>query len=1026
MRRASCRAEEMLIRDESLLSKKNGLFQKLTETTNSAIFVLREKFLYVNPAAVAITGYSEEELLAMPGWEAIIHADYQQLLKDRASARLAGKSVPQRDEVCIITRDGETRWLDYTANVIEHNGAAAILGTAIDITAKRNAESRLRLSEEKYSKTFQSSPAIVCMSSPEEGVMIEANLAFERTFGFTRDQIINHSSRELGIWPNWNDRRILLQQIREQGSIHELELRFFNSAGKPIYLLGSVDLIHIDGCSRLLMVAQDITTRIQDEQLRQQQMKQLQTFHRGMQELATNAAIGEGRIAEAMNEVSRVTRDLLNVWRVSIWRVDESAMTFNCEGIYPQPEDVGHADEWKLPIGDLCEYQHSLGKQLIQSMGQDDNSEITRLFLPYLKAFKISSGLCVVVHIGGEPIGLMMLECIDSSRTWSLEERGFVVSIAEVAALAWDQYQRVEAENMHNQERRLAELTLNSIGDGVIRTDNSGFVVYMNQIASEILGVGSEHALGQPVTGLVRLLDEISNASADSIIDDALVLREPGKQTKHIVRLLGREQIYEIKLSPIASPDDGVSGIVIVLHDITELRVMAKQLSYQVTHDDLTGLINRRSFEESLTVILDQVHTQKRKHVLCYIDLDRFKYINDAGGHLAGDELLRQISVLMQRYVTATDILARLGSDEFVIIYEDCTLHSAIEEAKELQDAIRNFVFRWQGKSYYIGASMGIVRLGKDIGTLRDVMTAADAACYAAKGSGRDRIHVFTRNDIESSQRQDEVKWLEHIRDSITQQHFVLYYQTIEAISDRVKSHGRHCELLLRMHSNDGDLVLPQDFILVAERYNLMPMLDRWVVSKALSVIANDAITSEMKMDEFSINLSGQSIGDDRFLEYVIDQIRQSGVDPRKLCFEVTETAAIANMDSASKFLTKLRKLGCKFALDDFGRGLSSFSYLKNLTVDYLKIDGSFIRDLNYDSTDWAMVEAINQVGHAMNIPTVAEYVSDYDILSAVKKLGIDFAQGLHISVPCPVPGSVGIITETKSPPVIARSSQNK
>ena len=728
---ASCRAEEMLIRDESLLLKKNELFQKLTETTSSAIFVLRDKFLYVNPAAVAITGYSEEELLAMPGWEAIIHPDYQQSLKDRVSARLAGENVPQRDEICIITRDGDNKWLDYTANVIDHNGEAAILGTAIDITGKRNAETRLRLSEEKFSKTF-------------------------------------------------------------------------------------------------------------------------------------------------------------------------------------------------------------------------------------------------------------------------------------------------------HQERTLAELTLNSIGDGVIRTDNTGSVVYINQIASEILGVEPEYAPGQPVTGLVRLLDEITNASANSIINDALVSPESYEQKRHIVRLLGREQIYEIKLSPIVSPDDGVSGIVIVLHDITELRVMAKQLSYQVTHDDLTGLTNRRSFEESLTVILDQVHTQKRKHVLCYIDLDRFKYINDAGGHLAGDELLRQISVLMQRYVTATDILARLGSDEFVIIYEDCTLNSAIEEAKELLDAIRNFVFRWQGKSYYIGASMGIVRLGKELGTLRDVMSAADAACYAAKGDGRDRIHVFTRNDIESIQQQDEVKWLEHIRDSITQQHFVLYYQSIEAISDRVKSHGRHCELLLRMHSNDGDLVLPQDFILVAERYNLMPMLDRWVVSKALSVIANDAITSEMKMDEFSINLSGQSIGDDRFLEYVINEIRKSGVDPRKLCFEVTETAAIANMDSASKFLKKLRKLGCKFALDDFGRGLSSFSYLKNLTVDYLKIDGSFIRDLNYDSTDWAMVEAINQVGHAMNIPTVAEYVSDYDILSAVKKLGIDFAQGLHISVPCPVPGTVGIITDTESPSAVARSSQNK
>jgi diguanylate cyclase (GGDEF)-like protein/PAS domain S-box-containing protein len=434
--------------------------------------------------------------------------------------------------------------------------------------------------------------------------------------------------------------------------------------------------------------------------------------------------------------------------------------------------------------------------------------------------------------------------------------------------------------------------------------------------------------------------------------------------------------------------------------DITTTKKLAEDLFYKSTHDELTGLVNRSEFEKRLENVLTKLDADSNEHVICYMDLDQFKVINDTYGHIAGDELIRQLSEIFQQNLRHRDTLARLGGDEFGFLLEYCTLEQAQRALGEMRETINEFRFKWKGKSLAISASIGVVPINARNHNSTEIMSMADTACYVAKDAGRNRIHVYDKTDDKQEQRQNEMHWVERINRALEEDRLCLYCQPIVPIKGDSKEH--HFELLIRMIGENGDIIPPGAFLPAAERYNLSSKIDRWVIKTAFSWLQSDE-TLLGKGYLWGINLSGQSLADAELIDFVLEQFEHKEIPPEKIYFEVTETAAIANLKHAIQFIKALQEKGSRFALDDFGSGLSSFAYLKNMPVDYLKIDGAFVKNLEHDIFDYAMVKAINDVGQVMGKQTIAEFVENDAILEKLKELGVDYAQGYGIGKPQPL-----------------------
>lgn len=431
-----------------------------------------------------------------------------------------------------------------------------------------------------------------------------------------------------------------------------------------------------------------------------------------------------------------------------------------------------------------------------------------------------------------------------------------------------------------------------------------------------------------------------------------------------------------------------------------EVESMSGEMSYQASHDMLTGLINRREFEARLERAITDVRHNKRNHVLCYMDLDEFKVVNDTCGHVAGDALLQNLAKHLEGEIRNTDTIARLGGDEFGLLLPLCNIDKAREIANNLRKTIKDFQFVWDKKAFDVGVSIGLVEINENMRTLNDILKAADSACYVAKDLGKNRIHIYQDDDIQLTQRLGDMHSAQAVQESLVDDRFVLYAQEIRANHEsEIKWHG---EFLVRMLDENGGIIFPDDFILAAERYNLMIDIDKWVVNKAFSYIKkledkyNGAVLC-------AINLSGQSICDHDFLNYIVNKLDESGVSPSSVCFEITETALVSNFFYAEKLLEILKGMGCSFSLDDFGSGLSSFGYLKRLNVDYLKIDGSFVKSMLDDDKDHALVKSINQIGKEMGMATIAEFVENENLHKELKKMSVDFVQGYGIAKPVPL-----------------------
>ncbi|PRA58971.1 MULTISPECIES: EAL domain-containing protein [Pseudomonas] len=552
------------------------------------------------------------------------------------------------------------------------------------------------------------------------------------------------------------------------------------------------------------------------------------------------------------------------------------------------------------------------------------------------------------------------------------------------------------------QEKERAQITLQSIGDGVITTDVDGAIAYMNPAAEVLTHWKAEQAVGLPLSALFNLLDENAQADSFTLIEHILSGQLSGGVSDHsklIQRLDGSTVSVTLVGSPIHTTGK-VSGTVLVLHDMTQERQYIANLSWQATHDALTGLANRREFEFRLEQTLHQLSRQPARHALMFLDLDQFKLVNDTCGHAAGDELLRHICALLQSGLREGDTLARLGGDEFGILLENCTAEASEKIAENLRQTVQNLHFVWKGRPFVTTVSVGLVHITQSPATLESLLRAADMACYMAKEKGRNRVQLYHPDDSELSLRFGEMAWVQRLHMALEENRFCLYAQEIASLG-HVGGAGGHVEILLRLHDEAGRMILPDSFIPAAERYGLMTSLDRWVVENVFKIIAQCMTRQDPRpMAMCAINLSGNTIGDDEFLIFLRQQFVTYAVPPEMICFEITETSAISNLASAIKFINELKDLGCHFSLDDFCAGMSSFAYLKHLPVDFLKIDGSFVRDMLDDPINRAMVEVINHIGHVMGKRTIAEFVETPQIEQALLEIGVDYAQGYIIQRP--------------------------
>ena len=559
---------------------------------------------------------------------------------------------------------------------------------------------------------------------------------------------------------------------------------------------------------------------------------------------------------------------------------------------------------------------------------------------------------------------------------------------------------RARAEDALAKEKEQAEVTLASIGDAVIRTDASGNITYLNSVAEGLTGWHNGQAHGQHLFDVVKLVDSTTQLPFQKSLEQAL---NQGylvsmADTTVLVRRDGQEFPVADCAAPIRDQQGTLIGSVLVFRDISKARELSAKLSWNATHDSLTGLYNRREFENRLAEAIATSRRRDALHAVLYLDLDQFKIVNDTCGHGAGDELLRRLASLLQTDVRGYDTLARLGGDEFGVLLEDCPLDQALRVADEFRESVHDFRFVWEGKTFLIGVSIGVVPITRHSESLQQVLSSVDAACYVAKEKGRNRVHVFQPDDLDLAQRLGEMNWVQRISEAFEQDRYRLYCQTILPLHPTTAA-TRWGEILIRMVDEKGEILLPDSFMRAAERYNLMPVMDRWVVRTLFNrLISRPNWQSDRNV--YSVNISGATLGDEHFLDFVIDQFTQTNISPALICFEITETAAIINFPQATRFMTILKSMGCRLALDDFGSGISSFGYLKTLPVDYLKIAGHFVADIESDPVDGAMVEAMNHVGHIMRLNTIAEYVENDGILTKLKNMGVDFAQGNGVGYP--------------------------
>ena len=562
-------------------------------------------------------------------------------------------------------------------------------------------------------------------------------------------------------------------------------------------------------------------------------------------------------------------------------------------------------------------------------------------------------------------------------------------------------------EHAHRSDRLIsekehAEITLQSIGEGVITTDTEGYVIYINPVAEILTGWSTEQASGEYITELFEIINEVTREKVDDPVRECLTSNKEVDSTEHTILIRKDKQEYYIDFSvtPIRNKQNVITGAVLVFRDVTDKRIMARDLIWQASHDALTGLINRREFENRLVKLLNSTTTPDRQHALCYIDLDQFKIVNDSSGHMAGDALLEKIARKLRSKTRETDTLARLGGDEFGVILYSCSLEKARLIAESFRQQIEQIDFTWEGKHFRVGMSIGIVPITEETNDISELLQLADMACYMAKDAGRNQVHIYNKSDQKILQRRGEMYWVDAIQDALERERLVLYVQEIKSANNNIKTTA--CELLLRLRQDDKLDISASKFLKTAERYHLLPKLDKWVIKACFEMLSyGHPILNQT--DIISINISDQSIADTRITEYIIKLAGEYEVKPEKICFEIDETTLINNPSAVDRFIHTLHDAGFHFALDNFSFGLKLLDQINQLNLDYIKINGNLSGETLQTKINCTAIDSMNKLCHLMGVKTVAKFVADEDNLKSLTTIGVDFIQGFVISRPVPL-----------------------
>ena len=690
-----------------------------------------------------------------------------------------------------------------------------------------------------------------------------------------------------------------------------------------------------------------------------------------------------GLIADQYNKVMTKLNQMVTRTRLIVRDVRDGVITFDQEGVissvnpsaehlfdHPKDQLLGQSTALLLHSDNANLYPNVSPKIVLSQLAASDSAGPHQL---------------IAMKADNQPFH------VEVTTAASPTEEG-----VQYSAVIRDISERKRMEEQLHRHSELAQVTLEAITEGVITFDDHLKAIYINPVAAALTGWSSKNAFGKPAAQILRLLD----LNGEVIELKTLCHR----REKHALRLQKKEgEPFDVELTPAPLHDhSGVPvGWVFVIQDVTQSNRLQQQLSFHATHDPLTGLINRREFENCLQAHILDVEQNDTEHLLCYLDLDQFKIVNDTCGHRAGDELLKQLANSLKPMLRQSDIIARLGGDEFGVLLSHCPLSRGQQIAEKLREAVQDFRFSWDSQVFAVGVSIGIVHLIQPCGDLHTMLSKADTACYLAKNQGRNRVQLHLPDSSEVKTQTEQVQWVSRIQRALDEDRFRLYCQPIVALQDANPDEA-HYEILLRMQDERGGLIPPGAFIPSAERFNLMPQIDLWVIRNTLSWLGDWLRSGHPKL-QCSINLSGASIGQPECLEIIREQLAKHRVPAGQVCFEITETTAMADLKKAQHFIGELRALGCHFALDDFGSGLSSFAYLRELPVDFLKIDGIFIRELAKSPIDRAMVDSINTIGHVMGLKTVAEFVEDREARDVLRQLGVDYAQGYYFGRPDPL-----------------------
>ena len=907
-----------------------------------------------------IVGATLDELspTTIQTWVDLAHPEDLARSSALLQAHFAGETTAYECEARMRHRDGHWVWVLDRGKVLTSTADGQpewMFGTHLDITARKTQEDRLRKSEELLNRTG----TLAQVGGWEVDITSGSIHWSEQTCRIHGVELDYQPQLVEAIDFYAPEARPIIEaavaQAMADGTDWDLELPFIQKSGRRIWVR-AVGHARFEGGKpvQLFGAFQDITQRVESRQ-------------------ALDAA--QQRIVLATEAGG-----------IGVWELNVQTGVLTCDSLmytlYGLPERSG-IDGYELWAHHIHPADRSRAELEFKSSlknGTDYRSEFRVIWGDGSVHFLCTAGS---VRIDGE---------------------GHVLHMVGVS---WDVTPLRELANQLADQHELLRVTLQSIGDAVITTDAQSRVTWLNPAAERMTGWLSSEALGRPLTQVFHIVHEETRKLTQSPVATCLAEDKIVGLANNTVLISrnGDEFGIEDSAAPIRNLSGDVLGVVLVFHDVTEQRRMSGEMNYRATHDALTGLVNRAEFETRLRRSLDKAHEDRSEHALLYIDLDQFKLVNDACGHSVGDQLLQQVAKLLRETVRARDTLARLGGDEFAVILEHCVSDQAQRVAQQICDRMEEFRFIHDDRRFRIGTSIGLVPLDNRWANTAAAMQAADTSCYAAKEAGRNRVHAWFDTDEAMRTRHGEMQWATRLEQALDEDRFVLFAQRIEALDH--SSNGLHAEVLIRLTNTDGSLIPPGAFMPAAERFHMATRIDRWVLKRAVQQI--QAIPDLNVLDTLCINLSGQSVGDRAFHRHAIDTLTEAGsVVCRRICLEITETAAVTNMADAAIFIEQVRALGTRVALDDFGVGASSFGYLKNLKVDLLKIDGSFIRDVIDDPLDAAAVRCFVDVARVVGVKTVAEFVDRPKVLEHVREIGIDYAQGFLLHRPEPMENLFG------------------